>query len=271
MIAFATVIAAALLANAPPAQHVILVAAEPVSAAEHVARGVDFFKQRDWDKALADFDAAVALDARNYTAAVRRAQIYLIKRDIDRAIAEFDRAIAIDDKNSEAFRFRGNAWQMKNENEKAMADLDHAIALNPDDWIAYNLRAHQWWRQRNKENARKDFERAVEINPKFSDAIVQIGLIHLMDGDKDRAIDDFTRAIEANPGNAFAYSKRADTWMQLGMTEDHIDRALADAEAAARLQPADSSKQMVVNSLRQTKQNWPQIQRDMQARLPAPK
>ena len=54
------------------------------------------YEREDYDRAIADFDQAIRLDAKNANAFYNRGIAYHEKHDYDRAIADFDQAIKLD-------------------------------------------------------------------------------------------------------------------------------------------------------------------------------
>ncbi len=53
------------------------------------------------------------------------------KGEYDRAIADYDKAIALKPKYADFYNNRGIAYDKKGEYDRAIADYDKAIALNP--------------------------------------------------------------------------------------------------------------------------------------------
>jgi tetratricopeptide (TPR) repeat protein len=56
----------------------------------------------------------------------------MTKGDFDRAIRDYDRAVALDPKSFLAFNNRGFAYSGKGDFDGAIQDYDQAIRLNPD-------------------------------------------------------------------------------------------------------------------------------------------
>src|SRR5258706_3801384 len=63
---------------------------------------------------------------------VARASAYMTRGDYDRAIHDYDRAVALDSTNSLAFSNRGFAYAGKGSVDRAIEDYDKAIQLNPE-------------------------------------------------------------------------------------------------------------------------------------------
>ena len=65
-------------------------------------------------------------------ALLARAAAHDRKNNVDRAIADYDAALMLDATQADAFNARGELWRRKGERRKALADFGAAIKLNPD-------------------------------------------------------------------------------------------------------------------------------------------
>jgi tetratricopeptide (TPR) repeat protein len=153
------------------------------------------------DRALADFNQAVALgdpDGGSHTA---RGQMWLSENDLDRAIADFTEALRRDSKQAAAWRDRGLAWFFKNDFEHALTDLNEAIRLNPADAVAFNNRGAARLRAGSYAEAQADLTEAVRLNPKFPNpykhlAWLQATCTEPKFRDGTAAVANVTRALE---------------------------------------------------------------------------
>ncbi|HEX7791047.1 MAG TPA: DUF1850 domain-containing protein [Afipia sp.] len=71
----------------------------------------------------------VALDAK---ALLARGDDFNAKGDFDRAIADYDAALKADPVSAEALNSRSTVWRAKGDRRRALADLDAALKLKPD-------------------------------------------------------------------------------------------------------------------------------------------
>lgn len=78
-------------------------------------------------------EAPRALDAKALTA---RGDGFNAKGDFDRAIADYDAALKIDPASVEALNARAMAWRAKGDRRRALGDLDAALRLKPDFEVA---------------------------------------------------------------------------------------------------------------------------------------
>ena len=126
--------------------------------AAYVARGLAWQKKGDNERALADFDGAIAMNPKDALAYNDRGMLWRERGDPDRAIDDFTAAIAIDPMphSDEAYSGRGNAVVArpnvniyenraltlleKSDLDGAIADFDRAIKLDPRGADSFNGR-----------------------------------------------------------------------------------------------------------------------------------
>src|SRR5262249_11377532 len=86
--------------------------APPIDRARAFAnRGYGYSADGSYDDAIADYDAAIALDPDDATFYSARASAYGYKQDYEHAFADYDSAIRLDPKLARAFLGRGVAYQ----------------------------------------------------------------------------------------------------------------------------------------------------------------
>ena len=71
---------------------------QSLSAASYVARGHDWYKKGELDRAMADLNIALTFDARCADAYLLRGLVKHDRGDLDGALGDFDRAIELDPK-----------------------------------------------------------------------------------------------------------------------------------------------------------------------------
>ena len=162
-------------------------------------RGNAYSLKEAYDRAIADFDKAIALNPQAAAAYRHRGLAYLAKRNHGHAIADFDKAIALNPQATAAYSDRGLAYLAKRNHGHAIADCDKAIALNPQDAAAYSVRGVAYWVKGSHGRAIADFDKAIKLNPQDAAAYSARGIAHRVKGAYGRAIADFDKAIKLNP------------------------------------------------------------------------
>lgn len=118
------------------------IALAPTMASAYWRRGkTHLLYTRDLPRALHDLDDAIRLDPSRAEFFATRASIRGWLGDPDNDLADLDRAIAIDPKSDKALSLRGMAYMNRNNPARALVDFDDAIRLAPDDAGLYALRA----------------------------------------------------------------------------------------------------------------------------------
>jgi tetratricopeptide (TPR) repeat protein len=84
----------------------------------------------------------VTLDPRYAIAFYNRGNAYYAKGDPDRAIRDYDPALALDSKYQDALVNRGVAHERKGWLDQAIRDYDEAVGLDPKDPVALNNRGN---------------------------------------------------------------------------------------------------------------------------------
>jgi tetratricopeptide (TPR) repeat protein len=200
------------------------------------SRGVAWYEKGDFDRAIADFSAAVELNPKYADGFYNRGIAWSAKGDLARAIADFSAAIRIEPRHARAFNNRGDLLDRTGAFDRAIADYDAAIRIKPDYAVAYLNRGNAWLHKRDIDRALSDYSEAIRLRPDFAAAFVARGHAWVGKGNFDRAIADLDRAIRIDPGLPLAYRNRGNAWRMKG----DLDSAIADYDAAIRLRPDDA-------------------------------
>lgn len=123
------------------------------------------------------------------------------KGEFDRAIADFDAAIKTDAKLTEAYYSRGIAWANKGEPDRAIADFDAMLRADPDNADALHSRGTEWTVKGDYRRALADFDASLRLNPKGQDVHFPRGRALFYSGDYARAAAEFAQAHQAQPSD----------------------------------------------------------------------
>src|SRR5205085_1229703 len=114
----------------------------PGEALASFRRGNAHPQQRRYDRALAEFTAALRRDlGRN-----------------DDALRDYDQAIRLAPRNAEAYHIRGVACLNLRDDDRALADFTEAIRLDPGNALYYKNRANVFARRGDSASAEADRE-----------------------------------------------------------------------------------------------------------------
>lgn len=162
-----------------------------------------------------------------------RALDYIDDRDYDRAVVEYDRLVDYDPNNVAYLRDRASTHLLRGGYDYAIRDYDRLVELKeePDANLYYNrgcahLAAGQY------DAALSDFSKSISLNETWSLAFNNRGTTYARMKEYEKAIADFTEAIRIEPNNRLAYRNRALAYKKMGL----LPKAQADFEVVLRLE-----------------------------------
>jgi tetratricopeptide (TPR) repeat protein len=212
------------------------IALDPEDAVAHHKRGLAYAAQGRHALAIEDYDEAIRLDPGDADTHVNRAVSCAKMGMRERAIEGFTEAIRINPNHGIAHCNRGLAYAAEGHRDRAIMDFSEAIRLNPKDAVAYHNRGRSYEAQGEHDRAIWDYNEATKLDPKYAAAHHQRGLAYAAKGEHERATWDYDEAIKLDPGYAVAYHNRA---VSHAARSEH-DRAIRDFDEAIRLDPTDA-------------------------------
>jgi tetratricopeptide (TPR) repeat protein len=128
-------------------------------------RGLLFYRSGDPQRALADYDEALAADSGLGTAFYNRGLALTQTGKIDQAILAFGRAGELVPDRAAMWQSRGVAYFMKEDFTRAIADLNRAISLDANAATAWAYRGAALARSDNLKQGASDLAEAVRLAP----------------------------------------------------------------------------------------------------------
>jgi tetratricopeptide (TPR) repeat protein len=132
-----------------------------------------------------------------------RGKAYRSARQYDNAIADYEAAVKTDPKMDVAYYEMGAAYQGKNQHAKAASAFGQAIAIKGNaDYYYARCVSYSW--TGNIKGAVDDCETASRLRPGNADLLGTLGRLYEDSGQKQRAIETYRRALAINPNQAEA-------------------------------------------------------------------
>jgi tetratricopeptide (TPR) repeat protein len=207
-------------------------AANPSDARAYQARGRIWIENEDWERALADLDAAVRLapaDARSHQL---RGLVHFQKKQFDAAIKNLTEAIRLDPQFATAYRDRGLVWDAQRFFDKALADLNEAVRLDPGNHALVMSRAKICATRGRHNEAMADYAWVLQRRPTDAAVYMARGEALLLNLESMAAVAEFTKALEMDPAATKALVLRAGAWnrhFQYGRAIDDYAKAIRRA------------------------------------------
>lgn len=175
--------------------------------AEDPANAIRSFEKSRAYKPFKDADAYIA-----------SALAYGMSAQYQKAIADLNAALELDPVSTEALNNLGLYYNDVNETEKSIIVLQKAITLKPDFSKAYYNLGNTYAKTGNYTIALENYRKAIAIDPSYSDAYNNSGNCFSAMNIADSAFVYYTQAVQADPENVKALINLGVTWHNRGDT-----------------------------------------------------
>jgi len=198
----------------------------------HNRRGEARANNKQDAEALADFEAAVGLDASNWRAVHNRGVSYAAQGKVKEALADFDRTLTLNDRYPNAYFNRAQLRYTQRDFRGAIDDYSAALELGKPDASLLSNRGHAFYRLERYGEALRDYAEALRIDPSNVPALINRGETFCDLGRFGEAAKDYQDAIKADPKSGRAYQAAA--WLMATCPDNHYRNKKLAIEAAQR-------------------------------------
>ncbi len=202
-------------------------------------RGIAYFKNEDYEKALADFNKAQELNPDLSILWMYKGFTYRNMGQIDEAISSFSNYISKNPTDTSAYSYilRGKMKYELGDFQGAVADYDLAIRLRPFEEKYQYYRFTALYADGRYKDALEAVQRLTEINPDFYGYYFYKGNVFQELQQYDSAVYMYNIAILKNSRNADSYYYRGIAYRNL----NRRDLAIEDLSKAISIDPGDPS------------------------------
>jgi Tfp pilus assembly protein PilF len=192
------------------------IALDPKYATAHYNLGVALKDKGRLDEAMAEWRQTFILDPKDARAHYNLGLALHSKGQLDEAVAEYRQAISLDTKLAQAHYGLGLALRYKGQLDEAVAEWRQAIILDPEYARAhYNLGA-ALHNKGQLDEAVAEYRQAIILDPKYARAHYNLGAALAVKGDLDGAVACYKKALELMPKHAEAHCNLGDTLRKQG-------------------------------------------------------
>jgi tetratricopeptide (TPR) repeat protein len=183
--------------------------------------------------------AAATLNQESLTASEykRRGSASAGRRDFRAAIADFDAAIKLDATDADAFKMRGNARYQSGQLQLALADLDEVLRLKPDQGDTLMTRGMVRLATNDLQGASADFDRAAALAPNDPGTTLEIAQAYLGAMQFEEAVKRYDQWLAKNPKSSRSGSALNGRCWSRAMLGTQLELALDDCNAAVKKLP----------------------------------
>ncbi len=222
---------------------------DPGNADFRFARGWIATKLGDTNTVLSELSHGLYSRPENPWALNLRGQINKERHRYDKALADFNRAIAIDPgygRSVDLLKARSACFAAHGFYRRAVWDLDAAMAGHSFDSYAYLRRARYFGRLGEKQRARADVCELIQIRPDDPGFRVECNLTLIGLGEYTRAYRDADQLVRKYPDQGVPYLLRFDAAYLAARRRDYLLNQVEQlARSAERLLPVRPLPAMV--------------------------
>jgi len=217
-------------------------------AAAHVRLGELYWRSRNWgDKALVEFQQAIALEPDSDNAHLRYAQYLRGQNQPDQAVAEFSAAIRLNSGNLDAHHDLADLHYARSEFSKAEIHYGalSTWAETPASRSADSAKAEWHYRfgvclskDKKANDAVAAYQKALKRNPQFAPAWLGLGNEYQAMRDWDKALDSYRSGLKASPKDFPLSQALGNTLLEKGPPAS----ARGQIEQALQMKPDDAQQ-----------------------------
>lgn len=193
-------------------------------AEAYLDRAFALLREEQPEKALAEIEKALALNANLPRAYYARAMAHHRQEDLPAAVADLEQARTLDPKYLDAYIGLGMIYQEMGDLAQTAANYQKALELDPDNADWYNNLCWAYGVFNQPEEGLEYCERAIELraDPYIHDSR---GLVYALLGDYGNAIVDFTIFVnyyeKTYPDQRFPAVEQRKAWIKAMQTGDN--------------------------------------------------
>ncbi len=182
-------------------------------------RGSAYGQAGEYQKALADFNAALTINPQFPQAYANRALVYVRAKNLQQALADYDKAINIEPNYPVAYIGRGNVYRLMKNHPMAIADFSHALQIESNP-IAFFNRGLSRQAMGQHIEALEDFDNALGYRADAAEVYQAKGISELALKKYENAFDDFYKAAQGSKNNYEAWALRGQAAEGMGARKE---------------------------------------------------
>ena len=158
---------------------------------------------------LRNLSQQISTSPQNALLLVKRGDIHFQLHEFDKAVADYSAALALKPNLAEAWFGRGMALGRTGKVREGISDLSQFLALRPQSSVGYTKRGVRYLWIGEREHAERDLQKAIALNPANAEAHDDLGVIYAQKGDVKTALSHFKQTIHHDPGYQKGYHNLA--------------------------------------------------------------
>ena len=205
------------------------------TAATRLQRGDAFFIDGQFDAAIAEYNAVLAMDPLNDSLYARLVKPLILSRKMDDAVKAARRAVQINDQRAENLTALAEALDWQGNYIEALDFALRATELTPNSATAWAVVAEVYADLNRPERALPAGQKAVQLDDNNAEAHRNYAYAQEARGNYKSATAEYQRAVQLRPKWAYLYVNLARNYRILNNFKD----AIATLQQAQKIAPKD--------------------------------
>ncbi len=186
----------------------------------HIRLGELYEMGEDFDKALAEYMQAVAIDPNSYVLYGRIGNAYIKLQQFPQAREAFEKALEIHPGFAGAHINIGETYLQEGNLQEAISHYRSALQIDPDDVMAYNNMGSAMMKMGNQDEALSYYDKAIDLKPDFYTALNnKADLLYSLER-YGEAMDYYRRILGFYPKSTATWYRLAVVYEKLGMKDE---------------------------------------------------
>src|ERR1700733_5729299 len=192
--------------------------------AAFMAKGEEYLKAHDFEKARLEFRNAMQLDPNDAEASFLAAQADEHLGNLREAAQMYQNAILSNEKHLGARAQLAKLYVFSGAPDKALGLIGPGLAIAPNDPDLLTARALARQQMGDKAGARADAEKAVQIAPTNEGAIVELASIYSQAGETAQAIELVNKAVQSPEASVNLHLVLAQLYLNSGQHGEAVQQ-----------------------------------------------
>lgn len=224
---------------------------DPKSAILHGKLAAEYLKKGSTSLAIDACKKALTHDPKYVDVRLMLGGIYSINNEAEDALFQYNEVLKIDAGNDEAAVFKTQVLVEKERNKEALAFIRGFVSRTKDSAAAWFYAGKLEQMHNNTNEAVKDFRKALEIRPGFTQATVSLGLIFETHNESKKAAELYQEQMDQRPDIQVAGRLTV-----LYLKSNKLREAQKTLEAMMELDPEDLNTQLKLGLVHMQQQSW---------------
>ena len=214
-----------------------------------LSSGLSFYQSKNYTKAAAEFQRAIALDPTNTSSYNYLGNSLLAQNKNSEAIKVFKNSLAMDPTQDQVHLSLGNVYLGNKDYTNAEKEFKASIKLNPTDTVAPYTLGQMYQQQGRYTDAENQFNKVIRMAPGDANPLYALGATYNKEGKYTDAVKVLTQAVKLKPSMAAAHLELGTAYGALGDTnnaQEEVTKLTAlDATQGSLLQAIIAKPKMV--------------------------